>query len=290
MTRYLLAAALAAVGVARAAAPAIPFPKALDAAAIEADTLESILDDALLIGNGDVNALLHTDGGNLVLRLTKNDVWDARIDTSNDPPLLKIDVKTGKFTGPVHGPMPSWNKPYPCPRPCGLVVLGEARPGWRRIRAEGRTNSWEFRDGAAAMSIAGKAGASNGYSYGPLHLPADRGRTLRVKLSGTANAQFYIDLLSAEGAYIFGSKWIKTPTKIEERTFPVPPGHTVGRVILYTWTTDGRPAHNRFQAVTFEGPGGKFPVDLRSAAVAAAESPTSSIRTPTTTIRNWPRP
>ena len=56
---------------------AIPFPEALDMAAVTVDRLDSVLDYALLIGNGDVNALVYTDRGQLKLNLTKNDVYPA---------------------------------------------------------------------------------------------------------------------------------------------------------------------------------------------------------------------
>jgi hypothetical protein len=53
--------ALAAAGAARAAteaaAPAIPFPDALDAAAIVEDRLDSIQEHSLILGNGDLNGL-----------------------------------------------------------------------------------------------------------------------------------------------------------------------------------------------------------------------------------------
>ena len=71
----------------QAAETAAPFPAALDGAAIAVPTLDGILDYSLILGNGDINALLHAEGGNLVLRLTKNDVWDARLDSKLDPPI-----------------------------------------------------------------------------------------------------------------------------------------------------------------------------------------------------------
>ena len=37
----------------------VPFPNALDAAAISVERLDRIQDDALLLGNGDINALLY---------------------------------------------------------------------------------------------------------------------------------------------------------------------------------------------------------------------------------------
>jgi len=285
MARVPLAAVLVltilAAPQAPAGEPAIPYPKALDAAAIAVPTLESIHDHALILGNGDINALLYSEGGNLVLRLTKNDVWDARLDTSNDPPLLPMArirelakgdwPKGGSFgggwlnpDGSVHRGANSWSKPYPCPRACALVRLGShpARPAWRRIRAQGRHNAWERKGDATVMSIQGKKGASNGYAFGPLGLSTADYPTLRVKLSGTGNARFFVDVMGKGNTVLFGSKWIETPTETEERTFKLPAGRQIERLILYTWTEDGKRAENRFEAVTLEGPKGKRPIDL----------------------------
>jgi len=69
------------------AAPTIPFADSLEGAAVSVDRLDDILKYALIIGNGDINALVYTDSGNIELILTKNDVWDARLETALDPPL-----------------------------------------------------------------------------------------------------------------------------------------------------------------------------------------------------------
>ncbi|HPO08129.1 MAG TPA: hypothetical protein PLZ55_05635, partial [bacterium] len=65
----------------------IPFPDALENATIRLDKINDILNNALIVGNGDINALLYSDGSNIILNLTKNDVWDARLITENDPPI-----------------------------------------------------------------------------------------------------------------------------------------------------------------------------------------------------------
>jgi len=70
-----------------------PFPTALDRAAICTERLDRVLDDSLILGNGDINGLLFQSGGALVLRVTKNDICDARLDTSEDPPLLHVPIK-----------------------------------------------------------------------------------------------------------------------------------------------------------------------------------------------------
>ena len=191
--------------------------------------------------------------------------------------------------------------PYPCPRICARLILGAApaEPNWIRIRAEGAQNGWEYRDGAGVMSIEGKAGASNGFSYGPVQIDTGMYPELRVKVSGTENARFYVDLMGADGQGFFGTGWQETPTETTVRTFKLSKDMFVGQVILYTWTEDGKRAENRFQEVALAGPTGKVNVNLEvkpeptsparldiRRAVATVEGNHRGI--PQATIRAWP--
>ena len=268
----------------RADPPAVPFPKELDAAAVSVPGTDSILDDALILGNGDINALVHSEGGQLRLMLTKNDVWDARLDSRLDPPLptLKLIKKLAPELPLKHGALTSLPEdgrgkrardsyhahPYPCPRPCARLILSDQpqQPVWRQIRAEGKRNRWEHRGGAAVMSIKGRPEASNGYAFGPLNVNTSAYNRLRVTLSGTDNAKYYIDVMGSERKVILGSRWIDTPTKPAEKVFPLPPDRTIEQLILYTWTEDGKPAENRFEKLVLEGPGGTLPIDLTAGA------------------------
>ncbi len=264
--RALISLSLLSIGLSARADDGIPFPAALDAAAVAVDRLDSVLDYALVIGNGDLNALVYTDRGQLKLNLTKNDVWDARLDAQRDPPLPTLElVKKWAFdrgatmaqNGSVildegvqwEGPDSYHSHPYPCPRICARLILGAtpAEPNWIRIRAEGTTNGWEYRDGAGVMSIEGKEGASNGFSYGPIQINTGDYPELQVKVSGTENARFYVDLMDADGQGIFGTGWQETPTDPAVRTFKLPKDTVAEQVILYTWTEDGKRAENRFQ-------------------------------------------
>ena len=255
---------LAAATAAAPAQPAatIPFAAELDAAAVRQDKLDDLLENSLIVGNGDLNALLYSSGRNFVFRITKNDVWDARVDTSRDPPLMKVDVPHSKWTG--GGNPSSWDNPYPCPRTCACLVLGEtswAALNWRPVRGEGTLNSWQSRDAAAVMQIKGKPGASNGYGCTVPGLSTDAYPTLRVVVAGTPNARYYVDLMDSQGI-VLSSKWIDTPEKPHERTFALPRGRKVETMILYTWTIDGKRAENRFSKVEFVGQGVVQPIDL----------------------------
>ena len=270
-------------GVAPTAGQAPAFPDALDAAAVRVERLDSVLDYALLIGNGDLNALVYTDRGQLKLNLTKNDVWDARLDAQRDPPLPTLDlVRKWAFdrgatldqSGSVlldegvswEGPDSYHAHPYPCPRICARLALGaeSAEPNWFRIRGEGTQNGWEYREGVGLMSIAGRPGASNGFAYGPLDINMADHPELQVKLSGTENARFYVDLMRADGRGFFGTGWQETPTETAVRSFSVPSDAVAGQVILYTWTEDGERAENRFEEVALVGPRGKVQVHLEA--------------------------
>src|SRR5512137_1376154 len=105
-------AVITALLLAGMASAEIPYPAALDAAAVTQDRLDHIGKNALVLGNGDLNALWWERNGNLCLRVTKNELWDARIDTSEDPPLMKMDIKNRTWSGGTNKP-PSWHK-HPC--------------------------------------------------------------------------------------------------------------------------------------------------------------------------------
>lgn len=106
------------------AAARIAFPAALDGAAVTQSSIADINRNGLVLGNGDLSALLWERQGTLCLRVTKNDVWDARVDTSADPPMLRVDIPNQKWSGGSGSP-PSYAKPYPQPRCAAIIRLGE---------------------------------------------------------------------------------------------------------------------------------------------------------------------
>ncbi len=62
-----------------------------------------------MIGNGDINALVNSSEDDILLTMTKNDVWDCRMNTSQDPPLPSVNVKEHTWTGEWGAPS-SWNE------------------------------------------------------------------------------------------------------------------------------------------------------------------------------------
>jgi hypothetical protein len=105
------------------AATPIPYPDALAAAAVSESKISDIRSLGLVVGNGELNAIVYSVDNDLHLRISKNDCWDMRIFTQDDPPLPVVDVAAGTAVG-AHGNAGSWNHPYPTALPVAEVVLG----------------------------------------------------------------------------------------------------------------------------------------------------------------------
>ena len=120
----------------------IPYPKALADAAIKVDNLNDILNGSLIVGNGDINALIYSDSNSIVMNLTKNDVWDARVETFRDPPIPTLDLIKQLGTSDTAFPLKNNNsayvlpegetweekdsyqsEAYPCPRQCARIYI-----------------------------------------------------------------------------------------------------------------------------------------------------------------------
>jgi hypothetical protein len=237
-----------ALGVGRSGAQGIPYPVALDAAAVVESRIADLNREALYIGNGDVNALLWERGGTLCLRVAKNDVWDARIDTSQDPPMLKVDLPNQTWSGGGGG-VPSWGQPYPSPRTAAIVRLGGSKTcAWNCIRAGGRVNEWTRQGaGAGVMAIEGRAGDSAGYQA---DLPPIFSRT-EFKISGTPGARYYVTLDSTAG--MVESGWKDSPQTEATVAFVPPSNGKITAVLIYIMTPDGKRAENRIRDITLTG-------------------------------------
>ena len=102
----------------------IPFESSLDAASIHQTELKQ-LENSILIGNGDINGLIYSVDGNINISLTKNNVWDGRMITKDDPPLFKVNLKTRKWQDGTDRPPSYVNYPSPCPIYCAIVSIGK---------------------------------------------------------------------------------------------------------------------------------------------------------------------
>ena len=87
----------------------IPYPEALERATVIQTSIDDIKSKAIVIGNGDINGLVHSSGEEIVLTITQNDVWDSRMNTSDDPPLPSVNVKEHTWSGEWGAPS-SWKE------------------------------------------------------------------------------------------------------------------------------------------------------------------------------------
>jgi len=255
-TRVLGATVLALLTMSATAEQAdIPYPSALDAAAVVQSSLADINREAMVIGNGDILGLLWDRGGELGIRVSKNDIWDARVDTSQDGPPMKVDVANHKWS--PGGYPPSWRKPYPQPRCAAVVRIGSSPQAgasrWRCIRSGGKVNQWLRDKDAGVMAISGSAGASAGYRWDLELAQVGSPTSLKLRLSGTPGAQFYVNVLAGGRNAVVASGWRATPQEEADVVFPIPAGSKVSGIELYVMTKDGKRTENRVGRIVLEG-------------------------------------
>ena len=101
----------------------IPFAGALKDAGVTLSDLKNGQRQGLMLGNGDLYGIVMEKDGNLFMRITKNDIWDARMDLSEDGAMPKVDIAGKIISGTVGGP-PSYNKTFPQPRCAAGLLLG----------------------------------------------------------------------------------------------------------------------------------------------------------------------
>ncbi|MBI5093386.1 MAG: hypothetical protein HZB26_13220 [Candidatus Hydrogenedentes bacterium] len=81
----------------------------------------------LLLGNGDLGVSVWADGDTLVFSLGKNDVWDRRLNTSHDNPIVNLDQVIDRVTKGewdfknFYQMQPSAHNFTPTPKPVGQV-------------------------------------------------------------------------------------------------------------------------------------------------------------------------
>jgi len=110
------------------------FEEALRRADIVFGNLTETDEGIITLGNGDMQAVLHREKDDIVIRLAKNDIWDRRLDTSKDTPLISIDELTEKilaegdsFSDEIRkwiSEYPSYvDHVYPCPVLCAKIQI-----------------------------------------------------------------------------------------------------------------------------------------------------------------------
>lgn len=267
----------------------IPFESCLKEANVALQSLQDGQGEGLMLGNGDLYGVVWERNGVLTMRVTKNDIWDARVDTSEDGELPKVDIAGGKVSGPVHAP-PSYKLPYPHPICAAALRLDGTDDGagisWRCIR---RAPEHEFalvEDGTdAIMHVGGGQRVSTGYSA-TLAKPVEAS-ALRVRLKGTTNASYYVNVYDASGKPALGSGWKRSPTEMTDIELPFP-ASAVARVELYAMTADGKRAENRVSSLSLSGTGGGVPIGLPLP--ASGVTGTLDLRRGAATVRDPERP
>ena len=106
-----------------AAQQGIPFADALREANVTVTSMQDGQRESLILGNGDLYGIVWEKDNGLFMRVTKNDIWDARVDTSEDGELPRVDIANNRVTGSKGAP-PSYAKRYPQPRCAAALRLG----------------------------------------------------------------------------------------------------------------------------------------------------------------------
>ena len=104
----------------------LPYPGALQEAGVTVSKMSDGQSESLIIGNGDLYGIAWEKEGGLFLRITKNDVWDARVDTSKDGPMPKVNIRTRAVIGSKGAP-PSYDaNSFPEPVCAAALRIGKS--------------------------------------------------------------------------------------------------------------------------------------------------------------------
>ncbi|NQT41536.1 MAG: hypothetical protein HQ581_28865, partial [Planctomycetes bacterium] len=163
--------------------------------------------------------------------------------------------------------------PYPFPKPCTQLAFSrdDTTAAWAIFRAQGTENTFSRDGDHAVMRIAGKPECSNGYAIPLGGWDLQNATRLRITLSGTPNAKFFVDILNGAGAekrLAMQTGWTDTPAQETSHAFDLVAPGKMERLILYTWSVDGKRAENRIRSITLEDAQGKplaqLPLDEKS--------------------------
>ena len=279
--------------------PAIPFPEALQDAGIHLSRMAEGQTESLIVGNGDLYGIVLGKEGGIRLRITKNDIWDARVDTSKDGPLPKVNIRTAAVTGSTGAP-PSYGNAFPQPlcaaalrigassvaqgaldlqRAVATVTSGNGDKTDIRVLADRNVLLITTRE---AVSIepgrAGQTGTTDGVEWLHVTLPGDmdyKGMEYSLAVAGTESIKvvalvtsFDITTGDVRGAATVLAK--KTLAEVEQSQDQLVAGHE--KAWRDFWARSGVELGDRdlqhwwyrmmYFARTVSQPGGRFPVAL----------------------------
>jgi hypothetical protein len=280
--------------------PVIPYPEALQDAGVALSEMADGQSESLIVGNGDLYGIVWGKEGGIQLRITKNDIWDARVDTSKDGPLPKVNIRTRAVTGSTGAP-PSYGNAFPQPLCAAALRIGGTSPvargalDLRRAVATITSGNGDKADirvladrnvllitSREAVSIepgrGGQTGKTDGVEWLHVTLPGDmdyKGMEYCVAVAGTASAKvvslvtsFDITTGDVRGAAIALAR--KTVADVERSQEQLIAGHE--KAWRDFWARSGVELADRdlqhwwyrmmYFARTVSQPGGRFPVGL----------------------------
>jgi hypothetical protein len=282
-----------------AAKPVIAYPEALRDAAVTVSKMADGQSESLIVGNGDLYGIVWGKEGGIRLRITKNDIWDARVDTSKDGPLPKVNVRTRAVTGSKGAP-PSYERAFPQPlcaaalrigssfvahgtldleHAVATVISGNGEKTDVRVLADRNVLLITTKDTVSIEPIrAGQTGKTNGVEWLHVTLPGDldyKGMEYCLAMAGTAGSKavslvtsFDITTGDVRGdAIALASKTVAEIERSQEQF--IARHETAWRDF---WTRSGVELGDRdlqhwwyrmmYFARTVSQPGGRFPVGL----------------------------
>ncbi len=105
--------------------------------------------------------------------------------------------------------------------------------GWQNIRAMGKVNEWQPQGEAGLMVVEGAGTVSAGYRFNlPSALEASF-KTLKLRISGNAPAQYYINIYNGQGKEVVATGWTDSPSDEREVSLAIPGDGTVPAVPVF---------------------------------------------------------
>lgn len=273
------------------AAEQIPFEKAIQDATVTVQAMTDRQTESLIMGNGDMNGVVWSDAGQPYIRINKNDIWDARVDTSQDGEMPKVDIAAGTVTGDIdhdnnpdtpsviNGPTYSYWQAYPQPRCAAALRFGSEGVSWDCVWRNGEhefTVSEDLKKGVMKTSGNPNAGVGYGAEFRPPILSSE----LHFNIKGTPNAKYALHVLNDAGQITYSTQHIKCPADSEAVVFKFKE-QLVGNVKLFGLTADGKAAESHFKSVYLSGAAGKTDVEFPRVELASSGS-TDLLRAVTT--------
>ena len=255
MTKRLYAMVMA-VGMAGSslAMAEVPFPDALKDANVTLTSIGNGQSESLMLGNGDLYGIVwEKDGG----------LYHAGDQERHLGRPGRYIARTGRCrrwtSAPARSPgrpalRPATNSPTrtrAAPRHCG-----SGRPG-RKAGCGGLASAAPRNTGScppptvpsATMQVGGARGASTGYK---VTLPeATQASAVQLRLRGSANASYYVNVYDKDNRNILATGWKPSPAEATEIDLPIKP-QPVRHVEVYTMTSDGKTAENHVESLRLD--------------------------------------